>query len=75
MIDIKARATYQLPSVGLIRTNELLKHILPVSRTTVWRMIRSGHFPPPIKLGHRTSAWRVEDIREWIENKGVSTGT
>jgi predicted DNA-binding transcriptional regulator AlpA len=44
---------------------------IPVGRSTWWAGIKSGRFPKPIKLGPRTTAWRVEDIRALIE-KGVA---
>ncbi|MCA0919239.1 helix-turn-helix transcriptional regulator [Pseudooceanicola nanhaiensis] len=36
---------------------------VPVSRSTWWAGVRSGRFPQPIRLGPRTTAWRVGDIR------------
>jgi prophage regulatory protein len=29
--------------------------------------VKDGKFPKPIKLGKRTTAWRVEDIKALIE--------
>jgi hypothetical protein len=29
--------------------------------------IKTGRFPKPVKLGPRTTAWKVEDIRTLIE--------
>ena len=55
-----------LPSEGLIRLPEVLRHI-PVARSTWWAGIAAGRYPKPIKLGPRCSAWRVEDIRTLIE--------
>ncbi|HXD35423.1 MAG TPA: AlpA family phage regulatory protein, partial [Rhodanobacter sp.] len=34
---------------------------------TWWNGVRSGRFPKPVKLGPRTTAWRVEDIRALID--------
>jgi hypothetical protein len=42
----------------------------PVGRSSWWAGIKSGRFPKPVKLGPRTTAWRVEDIRALIE-RGV----
>lgn len=55
-----------LPAAGFMRLNTVLR-IIPVSRSSWWLGIASGRFPKPIKLGPRTSAWRVEDIRALIE--------
>jgi len=57
-----------LPETGFIRLVNILK-IIPVGKTTWWAGVKSGRFPEPIKLGERTTAWRVEDIRALIESK------
>ena len=50
-----------------------LKHIiaphgpLPLSKSSVYSLIKSGRFPAPCKLGPRISAWRSEDIRKLVE--------
>lgn len=32
--------------------------------------VKDGRFPKPVKLGVKTTAWRVEDIRDLIERLG-----
>lgn len=44
--------------------------IIPVSKSKWWDGVKKGLFPKPVKLGPRTSAWRIEDIRDLIE-RGV----
>ena len=41
--------------------------IIPISRSTWWRGIRSGRFPAPFKLGPRITVWRAKDIYDLIE--------
>jgi hypothetical protein len=36
---------------------------IPVGRSTWWAGVKSGRFPKPVKLGPRTTAWKVEDAR------------
>lgn len=43
--------------------------IIPVSRSAWFDGVRAGRFPKPIKLGPRTTAWRVEDIRALIDSR------
>ena len=43
--------------------------IFPVSNATLWRKVKSGEFPQPVKLSDRVTAWRVEDVREWMRAK------
>jgi prophage regulatory protein len=60
----------QLPEVGFIRLAQVLA-VIPVSKSSWWAGIKDGRFPKPLKLGPRTTVWRVEDIRALLQN-GVS---
>lgn len=63
-----------LPPEGFVRVAVVIK-VMGIGRTTWWRGVRDGRFPKPVKLGPRTSAWRVEDIRALIANPaGGTTG-
>ena len=55
-----------LPEVGYLRLSQILS-IIPVSKSAWWEGCRSGLYPKPVKLGPRTTAWRVEDIRDLME--------
>lgn len=55
------------PIEGFMRMPQVL-HLLGISRTSLWRGIKEGRFPKAVKLGPRTSAWRVEDIRKLINS-------
>ncbi|WP_145025578.1 helix-turn-helix transcriptional regulator [Geobacter argillaceus] len=66
-----------LPETGFVRLFQIIGNpkatppitaIFPVSKTTWWKGIKEGRFPQPVKLGPRTTAWRVEDIRRLIES-------
>jgi len=60
-----------LPEVGFVRLRTILA-IIPIGKSSWWAGIKDGRFPKPIKLGPRTTVWRVEDIRRVIE-EGVLT--
>ena len=55
-----------LPAVGYVRLPQILE-IFPISKSAWWEGCRNGVFPKPVKLGPRTSAWRVEEIRALME--------
>ncbi|WP_370172513.1 MULTISPECIES: helix-turn-helix transcriptional regulator [Hyphomonas] len=59
-----------LPDTGFMRINQILAPAgpIPVSKSTWWAGVKDGRFPKPLKLGARVTVWRVEDIRELIEN-------
>ena len=58
-----------LPNDALLREKQVLAPggPVPVSRSTWWAGVRSGRFPQPIRLGPRTTAWRVGDIRALLQ--------
>lgn len=64
---MKNNDTPTLPVTGYVRQSQLIPHIVPFSSTTLWRKVKSGDFPAPVKLSPRVTAWRAEDVRAWIE--------
>lgn len=61
----------QLPSTGYVRQSQLIGSVLPFSSATLWRKVKSGEFPAPVKLGERITAWRVEQVRAWLDGYGT----
>ncbi|QMW01486.1 helix-turn-helix transcriptional regulator [Spirosoma foliorum] len=51
---------------GFLRLEQVLQ-LIPVSKATWWNGCRSGQFPKPYKLAPRVTAWKANDIRQWIE--------
>jgi prophage regulatory protein len=45
----------------------MILQLIPVSKSSWWAGVKSGKYPQPVKLGPRTTAWRVSDIRALIE--------
>lgn len=69
----------QFPEIGFLRIGQIVKTpgkaeppLIPVSRSTWLAGVKSGRFPRAYKLGVRTTAWRVEDIRKLIIELGGS---
>jgi len=58
----------QLPVTGFIRAKVLLQFV-PFSSSTLWRKVKAGEFPKPVKLSANISAFKAEDISAWIESK------
>lgn len=38
-------------------------------RSTIYRLIQEGKFPPPILLGDRATAWIEDEINRWIQQR------
>ena len=61
----------QLPLTGFMRLPQILQ-LIPISKSAWWQGCRDGRFPKPVKLGPKTTAWRIEDIAALIERIGSS---
>lgn len=62
-----------LPEIGFLRVKEILK-IFPIGKSTWWDGVKDGRFPKPVKLGARTTAWNIADIRDLVENYNKQNG-
>lgn len=67
-----------LPETGFVREKQLVNQpakdgkperagVVGVSHATLWRMVAAKRFPPPVRLSERVTAWRVEDVRQWLD--------
>ena len=64
---------YLIPETGFIRLSNILK-VIPVGKSTWWAGVKAGRFPQSVKLGKRTTAWRVEEIRNLISTLNNERG-
>lgn len=60
--------SYILPMTGYIRAKALAP-LLGVAVVTLWRWSAAGKLPKPVKLGERVTAWRVEEVRNWMNTR------
>lgn len=56
----------------LLRINQIIPDILPISKTSWWNGVKSGLYPQPVKLGRRTTAWRESDVMK-IVSQGIKS--
>ena len=67
-----------LPDGAFIRESELIRSAknpnhpgpLPFSAPTLWRKVKAGTFPKPIKLSERVTCWKVGTVRAWMAAQG-----
>ena len=74
-----------LPDSAFIRESQLVQSPkrpeaqapLPFSAPTLWRKVKAGTFPAPVKLSERVTAWNVGSVRAWIASHCATqqTGT
>ena len=40
-----------------------------LSKSTIYRLIKQGRFPPPLRLTRTAVRWRREEILEWLSRR------
>ena len=60
----------QLPNSSFIRL-PVIKGLYGVSAATIWRGVKNGNIPKPVKLTERTTAWNVGLVRAALAAKAV----
>jgi predicted DNA-binding transcriptional regulator AlpA len=61
-------AADQTPTTRLLRKPAVLARV-PMSDTTLWRRVKDGGFPAPVKISTNAIAWREADIEQWIAER------
>ena len=70
-------ANGELPRQGLARLEQVIGDraadppipaVIPVSKSTWWAGVRSGRFPPAVKVTPGVSAWAWPDIHRLLES-------
>lgn len=62
------------PACALVRQRQLVAPHgpLPFGTATLWRKVKAGTFPAPIKLDDgRITCWRWGDVRTWLDAQGA----
>ena len=71
----------KLPDSAWLRESQLVRSAknpdsevapLPFSAPTLWRMVKAGKFPKPHKLSTRVTAWKVSQVREWMNAQAAA---
>ncbi|QIL20203.1 AlpA family phage regulatory protein [Thermomonas sp. HDW16] len=55
-----------MTSPTILRMNDLTAQ-LGLARSTIYKMVRSGDFPPPVKLTGRASGWHSHEIEAFVQ--------
>lgn len=51
----------------LLRMSAVVKHTC-LSRSTIYRLMATRHFPIPVKLAGRAVGWRKSDVDRWSQS-------
>jgi prophage regulatory protein len=61
---ILAQSANDLPPPVFLRQAQVLA-MVPISDATLWRLVKVGRFPAPVKLSPNVTAWRSDEVRAW----------
>lgn len=53
----------------ILRAKEVVE-MVGLSRTTLWRMEKTGDFPARVSLGVGSVGWRYSEVSEWMNKRG-----
>ena len=70
LADRSTESVLEFSSNVILRTPAVLA-LIGLSRTSLWRRVRAGDFPAPVRLGGRASravGWRRADVERWLES-------
>jgi len=56
----------------ILKTRDICTR-LRISRTTFWRLRRSGEFPQPTRVGAYLRGWKESDFELWLDEKFPSS--
>ena len=59
---------------SMLLNRKQVESMTGLSRSTLYRQMRTGTFPTPLKVGIRAVRWRPHDIAEWLESRPRATG-
>jgi prophage regulatory protein len=57
----------------ILRPREVVK-ITGLGRTTIWRGVRAGTFPKPVRLTASTIGWFQNDVAQWQAERRAAAG-
>ena len=55
----------------LLRRPEV-ERVTGLARTSIYRLMQSGDFPRPVKVGPAAVRWREGDITAWVESRPIA---
>ena len=61
--------TNSQPDGGRLIAPPVVSHRTSLSRTTLWRLVRQGEFPKPVRVSAGRIAWLESAVDAWIASK------
>jgi prophage regulatory protein len=61
------------PLDRILRPREVAR-LTGLARTTLWRGVRAGTFPRPVRLTLNTIGWCEADLAQWLAERRIAAG-
>ena len=55
-------------------TRHQVEKKLQLTTSTIYRLMRAGQLPEPIKLGNKVVRWHAGELDEWLRNSPRASG-
>jgi prophage regulatory protein len=66
-MQTQSHSINQINPAGLLRLKQVLE-LIPIAPSSWWAGVKTGKYPPAIKLGPHTTAWKASDILALIDH-------
>ena len=53
---------------------EDVESLVGLSRSAIYRLMRAGQFPEPLKIGPRAVRWPASEIEAWLAERPRASG-
>ncbi|WP_419853290.1 helix-turn-helix transcriptional regulator [Candidatus Poriferisodalis sp.] len=63
-----------LPPVAQLLSRVQVERLTGLSTRSLYRAMRRGAFPEPLRVSTRSVRWRNDEIQAWIEERPRSSG-
>lgn len=61
--------------LGRFIREDRLRDLLGVSHASIWRWVRAGHFPRPVRIGQAAIAWPEDEVAAWMQARREERAT
>ena len=59
---------------NMLLTRRQVEALCRLSTSSIYRFMRDGLFPEPIRVGRRAVRWYASEIDEWLASRPRATG-
>ena len=61
----------RLPNEQRILRRPQVEALIGLRKSTLYKLIKDGQFPAPIKITKRAVGWRAVDVDQWLQSLPV----